>query len=89
MEYNLYFLTYLQRNVVGILETRVNMDYYALPCLEQGSITFSFLLARAMLGPQLPPNKLQDAIVYFDFCSVGFDMTKARTQIMDAAHALW
>ena len=64
------------------------MDYYPLPCLEQGSITFSFLLARAMFGPQLLPNKLQDAIIYFDFRSVGFDMTKARTQIMDAAHAL-
>ena len=88
LEMNLYFLTYLQRNVVGILETRVNMDYYALPCLEQGSITFSFLLGRAMFGPQLPPDQLQNAVNYFDFRSVGFDMTKARTQLMDAAHAL-
>ena len=75
---NLYFLTYLQRNVVGILETRVNMDYYALPRLEQGSITFSFLLAWTMFGPRLYPDRLQDAILNFDFRCVGFDMTARR-----------
>ena len=40
------------------------------------------------IGPHLSPYKLQDAILYFDFRSVGFDMTKARCQIMYAAHDL-
>ena len=65
------------------------MDYYALPCLEQGSITYSFLSARAMYpeGKQmiLP---LQNAILRFDLRCVGFDMTTARVQISDAGHAL-
>ena len=85
----LHFSRYVEFNCKPRFLSRVFLTYKALQPLEQGCITFTFLVEETMYsGDQRFVSALHSALTTFSLRSYKYDFTKVRLQLSACAYAL-